>query len=353
MNKKTSIIFIGLICILSIFLYTKKSHHTITTKNKGILKNKLPIVVEVENLKEQDSYNELNLFGKTSAYQVFTVRAKSSGVVHNVTFSLGSFVKKGDLLLSFDTELIDSRIQIQKEIYETKYKQAEAMRKLVEKGAASNFEYSKFRLDYLNNKQEYYERLDEKEKSYILSPTNGIVESKYVSEGEYITDKDKIATIDNIDKIRISFDMEEDDYRKFKKSKEATIQAYVQSIDKLIDVNAFESSEISRDGSHSIHIEGVIPNDDRELLPGLFVKIRVLFSDKNKMILVPKQAVVMDDDQYFVYKYNNGTAEKVFVEVRKIYNDYLQISSSLDKNDKVIIASSRKLYPNAKVSLEK
>lgn len=50
---------------------------------------------------------------------------------------------------------------------------------------------------------------------------------------------------------------------------------------------------------------------------------------------------------------NNGNAEKVFVEVNKSYNDYLQISSSLGKNDKVIVASSRRLYPNAKVSLEK
>ena len=59
------------------------------------------------------------------------------------------------------------------------------------------------------------------------------------------------------------------------------------------------------------------------------------------MMLVPKQSVFMDDDQYFVYKYNNGNAEKVFVEVNKSYNDYLQISSSLGKNDKVIVASSR------------
>ncbi|MFV9925304.1 MAG: efflux RND transporter periplasmic adaptor subunit [Francisella endosymbiont of Hyalomma scupense] len=353
MGKKISIIFIGVIILASVFFYIKKSDHVTAIKERENFKNKLPIVVEVESLKEQDSYHELDLFGKTSAYEVFTIKAKSSGVAQNITFSLGTFVKKGDLLLSFDTELVDSKIEIQKEIYETKYKQAEAMRKLLDKGAASHLEYSKFRLDYLNNKQKYYELLDEKEKSYILSPTNGIVESKSVSEGEYIATKDKIATIDNIEKIRISFDMEEDDYRKFKNSKEAIIEAYVQSIDKLINVDAFESSEISKDGSHSVHIEGVVSNADRELLPGLFVKIRVFFLDENKMMLVPKQSVFMDDDQYFVYKYNNGNAEKVFVEVNKSYNDYLQISSSLGKNDKVIVASSRRLYPNAKVSLEK
>ena len=351
--RKNSIIFIGVIILASVFFYIKKSDHVTAIKGRENFKNKLPIVVEVESLKEQDSYHELDLFGKTSAYEVFIIKAKSSGVAQNITFSLGTFVKKGDLLLSFDTELVDSKIEIQKEIYETKYKQAEAMRKLVDKGAASHLEYSKFRLDYLNNKQKYYELLDEKEKSYILSPTNGIVESKSVSEGEYIATKDKIATIDNIDKIRISFDMEEDDYRKFKNSKEAIIEAYVQSIDKLINVDTFESSEISKDGSHSVHIEGVVSNADRELLPGLFVKIRVFFLDENKMMLVPKQSVFMDDDQYFVYKYNNGNAEKVFVEVNKSYNDYLQISSSLGKNDKVIVASSRRLYPNAKVSLEK
>lgn len=353
MKKKISIILIGLSILVSVFFYIKKSARPITIENKGHLQNKLPIVVEVENPKEQDSYNELTLFGKTSAYEVFTVKAKSSGIIKKMAFSIGGFIKKGDLLLSLDTELIDYKIEIQKEIYQIKQKQTEAMEKLVGKGAASYLEYNKFKLEYLNNKQKYYELLDEKEKGYIVSPTNGIVESKSVSEGEYITVKDKVATIDNIDKIRVAFDIEEDDYRKFKNSKESIIEAYVQSIDKLINIDTFESSEISQDGNHSVHIEGIVPNVDRELLPGLFVKIRLFFSDENKMTLVPKQAVFIDDDQYFLYKYNDGTAEKVSVNVSKTYNDHLQISSSLSKNDKIIVASSRRLYPNAKVTLEK
>lgn len=34
---------------------------------------------------------------------------------------------------------------------------------------------------------------------------------------------------------------------------------------------------------------------------------------------------------------NNGNAEKVFVEVNKSYNDYLQISSSLGKMIKLLL----------------
>ena len=47
---------------------------------------------------------------------MFTIKAKSSEVAQNITFSLGTFVKKGNLLLSFDTELVDSKIEIQKNI---------------------------------------------------------------------------------------------------------------------------------------------------------------------------------------------------------------------------------------------
>ncbi|MBK2025364.1 efflux RND transporter periplasmic adaptor subunit [Francisella philomiragia] len=346
--KKNSITFIGLVILVFVFFYIKKSDQPV--KDKGHLQ---PIVVEIENPKEQDSYHELTLFGKTSAYEIFTVKAKASGVIKQKLFSIGSFVHKGDLLLSLDTELIDYKIEIQREIYEIKQKQSEAMKKLVDKGASSYLEYSKFRLDYLNNKQKYYELLDEKEKSYILSPTNGIVEYISVSEGEYVTAKDKIATINDVDKIKISFDIEEDDYRKFKNSKESIIEAYIQSLDKLITIDAFETSEISQDANHSVHVEGIVSNFDRELLPGLFVKIKLFFLDGSKMMLVPKQAVFIENDQYYVYRYNDGIADKIPVNVDKPYNDYLQISSSLNKTDKVIIASSKRLYQNAEVTLEK
>ena len=75
----------------------------------------------------------------------------------------------------------------------------------------------------------------------------------------------------------------------------------------------FSDNELSQ-GTGTLKMRAVVPNDDRRLRVGMFVRVRLTLDQPRETLLVPERAVGIDQGQRFVYVVNGDNK----VEYRKV-----------------------------------
>jgi multidrug efflux pump subunit AcrA (membrane-fusion protein) len=105
-------------------------------------------------------------------------------------------------------------------------------------------------------------------------------------------------------------------------------------------------------------VRGVLPNADRALLPGFFVRVRVPFDEQKDALLVPDVALGSDQAGRYVLVVNSenvveqrkvetGPLEKVLTG--PLEGDLRVIESGLKADDRVVTAGLLRAIPGQKV----
>ncbi len=76
-----------------------------------------------------------------------------------------------------------------------------------------------------------------------------------------------------------------------------------------------------------------------EFKPGMFVK-GIIQRGRRSALVVPNSAVLTDNDQYYVFVYENGLARKRQVSVGARVNEIAEIDSGLKPGDQIIVAGA-------------
>jgi len=89
------------------------------------------------------------------------------------------------------------------------------------------------------------------------------------------------------------------------------------------------------------------------LRPGMYVDVELVTATRADALLVPKRAVVYDNDQMFVYRLDNDKSrvERVFIEPRLSDKHFLEPSAGLAPGDQIVVAGQAGLKDGALVSL--
>jgi len=100
----------------------------------------------------------------------------------------------------------------------------------------------------------------------------------------------------------------------------------------------------------TLAVRGVLPNPDRVLLPGYYVRVRVPFDQQQSALLVPDVALGSDQSGRYVLVVNGeSVVEQRKVQVGPIDGDLRVIDSGLQPDDRVVIAGLLRAIPGQKV----
>jgi membrane fusion protein (multidrug efflux system) len=90
----------------------------------------------------------------------------------------------------------------------------------------------------------------------------------------------------------------------------------------------------------------------RDLRPGLYVDVDLVTATHRDAVLVPKRAVVYDNDQMFVYRLGDESrVERVYIEPRLTDKNHIEPADGLLRGDRVVIAGQAGLKDAALVEL--
>jgi membrane fusion protein (multidrug efflux system) len=100
----------------------------------------------------------------------------------------------------------------------------------------------------------------------------------------------------------------------------------------------------------TVAFRGTIPNPERHLLPGMFVRVRLAMGERNRVFLVPQTAVMRDPSGAYLFVVgpdNRATQKHVTTEFMQ-GADWI-VSQGLEPGDRVIVRGVANLRPDAPV----
>lgn len=308
------------------------------------------ILVEAVIVQPQHLQDKIITTGTLLANEEVELRSEISGRVIAVSFAEGTKVKKGQLLVRINDRELRAQLQ-QKEIAEKQASDEEKRaQQLFDIKGISQEDYDKIRnsLEMIQAEKEALQsQLAETE---ITAPFDGIVGLRHISEGGYVTPDMLIASMQEVNPMKVEFSIPEKYTGQLKDGTEITIKVGESEEEHKGTVYAIES-KIDLD-TRTIKARAKIPNPKNNLIPGSFAKVEIILEEIPDAIVIPSEAIVPELSGQKVYVCINGKANSVPVKSGIRTEDGVQITDGLVPNDTLIVSGLLQLANGKGVQLK-
>lgn len=284
----------------------------------------------------------LTTVGTLKANESIVIRPEIEGKIKSVLFKSGEKVSKGDVLIILED---DTYVARQKEaeskvsLWKGKYERAHT---LYERKAGT-----------LKEKDESYHQLkiaeaelqlarSQKRKTVIKAPFNGYIGFKDISAGSYVKPGEDLVVLDDFDPVKVEFRLAETLLDKISIGKEVQIE--VEGFPDSVYPATIEAIDSSVDPmGHNIRVRATLANKEDLFKPGLFVKVKLLLSSHENVIMIPETALESRGNQEFVYTVEQGMARYTPVRPGGRNGEKVEILSGLQPGQVVIVAGQIKV----------
>jgi len=330
----------------------------------------------------------LEFTGRTRAIDSVQVRARVTGYITKVAFTAGALVDAGDLLFEIDPreyeaavlraegEVARLRAQLARAESEVARNQAlrpsgaasarELERAIAERGAAegelkaktAQLELAKLDLEFTR----------------VTAPVAGRAGQAEVTQGNLVvvgaSGGPLLTTVVSLDPIYVDFDGDERALLRLRKAQiardgkatpENAQAAAAPVLVALADEEGFPhrgaidfvDNQVDP-STGTIRVRAVLPNPDRLLAPGLFVRVRLPVDEPRPGVLVVDRAIGTDQDRKYVLVVNDkNVVEYRQVKLGALHGGLRAVAEGLAPGEWVIVNGIQRARPGVTVAPQK
>jgi len=304
------------------------------------------------------------------------IRTRVDGWITSMPFAEGRQVKKGQLLYTIDPLQYQTKVDAAKgqlAAAQANFANADANLKRIKPLAAINA-VSQRELDAAQANYDATKSIVEAERAKlsnqnielgytrVLAPIDGIIGISNVRVGDYVTGLSTnglLNTVSEIDHLRVRFPISEQDLLNIsrdliaRKGAEREIPAQLVLVDGSVYEHAgkvdFADRQIDPE-TGTLTVESNFPNPEGLLRPGQFVRVRLVYEQRENALIIPQRAVVETQGIYKVFTVSNENkiVPKIVQAGLQIGNEWI-IDSGLEATDQVAILGNIFIQPNSTI----
>lgn len=357
-------VLIAFCCLLSIFINGCQDKKQAPPQARPIVPTVKIVSTEIPITKEY--------IGITQSIASVAIRARVEGFLTKMNFVEGKLVKKDQLLYvidprPFEAQLELSKGQLARSTASQTYQNVQyiRMKQLVAKGDVSRSQYDQVASQYAEATAQVAVDKAQVEQAkinlgycYMYSPFDGIISHKYVDVGNLVggTENTLLAYVVKLDPIYIEFSPSVEDFSEllkyranmpfkveatFPQNKNLTFHGQVDLINNQADVP-----------TSTILMRATITNPEKLILPGIYMNLKVILTNKGAALLIPAKAVMETQGKRSVYLVgkDNKVLSQPIITSGQYKQDYI-VKSGLNVGDIVITDGMQKIRPGEEVTL--
>ncbi len=278
----------------------------------------LSMRVDTIPMRNTASYVEANGRLEVPPQNEATVTAIIGANVVSINVIEGDKVRKGEPLAYLShPDLIKMQSDYINEYNQLQYLEQEHQRqqKLYEEKVASGKQFQKTKADYLSLKG-IVKGLEAQLKQFGLnltrirnnnlyeqvpvhSPIDGYVRLVEVKTGQYVSPQSEMFEIVNNDHIHADLMVFEKDMHKVKVGQ--NVNLFIESLNnQILQANIYAVGKAFEDDPKAVHIHADIEEKSGLLIPGMYVRGRII-TDDNYGYALPEDAVVKENNSYYIF----------------------------------------------------
>ncbi len=287
--------------------------------------------------------------GSVAANEEVELSAEASGIITDIYFEEGREVSQGDLLLKIN----DSQLQAQKARTQFRLNLAEQREvrqaRLLERGGISQDDYDAT-LNEVNVLRAEKQLIDAQiEQTEVRAPFNGIVGLKFVSVGSYISPNTRIASLQDIDPVKIDFSIPERFISRVNIGD--AINFTVQGYDSTFTGSVYAIEPRIDPETRTLRIRALSGNPDRLLFPGAFANITLILEEINDALMLPSISVIPELNSQKVFLVRDGKVEESRIRTGIRTSEKIQVIEGVAHGDTVLTTGLLQVRPGMDVEI--
>jgi RND family efflux transporter MFP subunit len=331
--------------------------------------------VKVSKPQRREYVPHSDYIGRLEALRTVEVHASVTGRLDKINFKPGAEVKKGDVLFEIDPRayraaLDKAEADLESAAADRKHRDAQLQRAQRLKVGSEDFDQitadaaaaeARWKAAKANLDQAKLHLVGTR----VTASVDGVIGQANIGVGGVVSEPRVLATITSVDPIRLSFDMDESSFLRYRRLQRAGEVKGIGSplAMELMDEKGFgragtlESFDVRIDPKTStIRVSGTFPNHDRLLLPGMSARVRMPFGKPRPALQIPSKARLWSDKgKSWVYVVNkSNTIERRFIkEILGRDDNIFLVNDGLHTNDLVVVEELNGIELGDKVKPER
>jgi membrane fusion protein (multidrug efflux system) len=320
-----------------------------------------------------------DLVGRLSATRVSDVRARVPGILLKRLYKEGTEVNEGQPLFQIDPAPLKAALnaalaaQAQAEATATNaHIAAQRARELVTSGLVSRSDLDDAEALERSTAaavQQAQANVESARINYgyarVTAPIAGRAGQQAVTEGALVGQGTAtlLTTVEQLDPIYVNFDEPAVEVERLRRQQSSGDISLVEPHKAVVQLTLSDGTPYGKSGildftdvsveptTGAVALRGLMPNPDRQLLPGMYVNVRLTIGTLNQAFLIPQAALLRDGKGPYVL----AVGEDSKVVQKRVSADSTSgqnwiVTSGLNEGDRVIVTGTQSARPDSLVN---
>lgn len=295
----------------------------------------------------------ISMSSTIEAERQVSVHAEATGRIVKLEVEEGEQVKEGQLLARVKYDAQSSLLQRAETSLEKSEIDYQRMKELYDRGAASKEELDNVELALRQARLDRQDRSREVKNTRVKAPFAGTLTERLVAEGGFVTSGQQLFSITDFDTLVARVYVPEKELDRIRVGQIAQVvgkaaqgrsgEGTVARIAPIVDAS-----------TGTVKVTITLPPElagKEGFLPGMYAEVTLTTETRKDVTLVPKPALVRDEDQTYVFVVDGDRATRRVLEVGLSDDKSVEVLSGVQAGETIIVAGQAGLKDGALVEV--
>lgn len=277
-----------------------------------------------------------------------TVMAKQGGVIEQVLVEEGDRVKAGQVLARLETDKLRFEVARAQADVDRLEQDFTRLKSVYQRNLVSREAYDKTQYDLAAARAAADLASLALKEAEIRAPFDGVVSARYIKRGNQILAGAQAFRVTQLDRLRAAIYVPERDIYKLKAQHHVNLSVDAWP-DKSFGGEVTLINPTVDASSGTVKVTVTVDGKQTELRPGMFARAEILYDRREAALLVPRDAVLVEDAAESVYVVADGRAHRRLIKTGYGDANNFEVIEGLKAGDAVVTTGQSSLKDDAKV----
>ena len=295
-----------------------------------------PPVVDVIIAQTQTVSDSIEANGTVVANEFVELHPEATGRIIYLNVPEGKFIKRGTVIARINDEDLIANLNKSKAALVLAQNYVNRLKPLLEVQGVNQADYDVAVNTVISTQADINYTQALIDKTVIRAPFDGVVGLRQVSIGAYVSNADVIATMQQVNNLRIDFTLPEENsaYIKTGSVVQVILDATTDTLKHTATVIAIEPQ--ANTTTRNLKARAIL-KDNAKANPGAFVKVFIAQGTDKQSILVPTNCIIPSDINKQLILVKNGNAQFTDVTTGIRLQSEVEITKGVATGDTVVV----------------
>lgn len=309
-----------------------------------------PVNVAAARVQTATLSERIELSGRLEPWVEVRVASELGGMVEEVAFQRGAYVKQGQVLARVGSDLHKASLDEAEALLagaEATYKRA---LQLVERQAVPKQQAINATTEYEAARARVAQSRLRLERSVIRAPVGGIAITRDIEPGEVLAPGTVVTTLHRVDQLKAVVGIPDADIGLFKRSGTATVHVDAWP-DRAFEGRIHFVAPSATGSTRTFPAEIAVGNQDGALRPGMIARVSLVRRSYEDAVVVPRDALQERDTGTVALLLDGDAARVRPVRLGAIDGDRVVVEEGISQGEWLIVSGQRGLVDGQRVQV--